>query len=108
VLLHVLAVVALGVGEAVHPLLEDRVDAVPQGQPEAQALVVVAEPGDAVLAPLVGPGAGLVVAEVAPGVAVVAVVLAHGAPLPLAQVRAPLAPRNVMLPALFQALGLCC
>ena len=92
VLLHVLAVVSLRVGQAEHPLLEDRVDAVPQRDREAEDLGVVAESGDAVLAPLVGARAGLVVGEVLPGVAELAVVLAHGAPLPLADVRTPLLP----------------
>ncbi len=44
VLLHVLAVVALGVGETEHPLLDDRVFAVPQGECHAQLLTVVADP----------------------------------------------------------------
>ena len=94
VLLHVFAVVALLVGEAEHPLLEDRVDAVPQRDREAQDLRVVAEARDAVFAPLVGARAGLVVGEVVPRGAAGAVVLAHGAPLPLAEVWAPLLPSD--------------
>ena len=70
VLLHVLAVVPLGVGEAEHPLLQDRVLAVPQGERQTQVLAVVADPGDAVLTPAVGARAGLIVSEVVPGVAV--------------------------------------
>ena len=92
VLLHVLAVVALAVGQAEGALLEDRIAAVPQRQREAQHLVVVADAAQAVLAPAVGARARLVVGEVVPGVAVVAVVLAHRAPLPLAQVGSPLLP----------------
>ena len=91
-LLHVLAVVALAVGEAEQALLQDRVLAVPQGERQAQALLVVGDAGDAVLAPAVGAGAGVVVREVVPGIAVRAVVLAHRAPLPLAEIRAPEAP----------------
>ncbi len=94
VLLDVLAVVSLGVGEAEHPLLEDRVAAVPQGEREAQPLFVVADARDAVLAPAVGAGAGLVVGEVRPGVAVLAVVLPYGPPLALAQIGTPTAPRH--------------
>src|SRR4029079_18720641 len=94
VLLDVLAVVALAVREAEHPLLEDRVRAVPQGEREAEALALVGDAGDAVLAPAVGARARLVVGEVAPGVAVVAVVLAHRPPLALAEVRAPRLPRG--------------
>ena len=92
VLLDVLAVVALGVGQTEHPLLEDRVDAVPHGERQAEALVIVGDAGDAVLAPLVGARPRLIVAEVAPRVTVGAVVLAHGAPLPLAEVWAPRLP----------------
>ena len=87
--LHVLAVVALGVGEPEHPLLQDRVAAVPHGERKAPALVVVAEPGDAVLAPAIGARAGLVMGEVVPGIAAVAVVLAHRPPLPFAEVWPP-------------------
>ena len=94
VLLHVLPVVALGVGQPEGALLEDRVGAVPQRDREAQQLAVVAQAGDAVLTPLVGPGPGLVVGEVAPRITVVAVVLPDRAPLALAQVGAPSTPRN--------------
>ena len=69
VLLHVLAVVAFAVGQPEEPLLEDRILAVPQGQREAEALLVVGDAGEAVFAPAVGARAGLVVGEVVPGVA---------------------------------------
>ena len=104
VLLDVLAVVPLAVGEAERALLEDGVPLVPEGEGEAQALLVVGDPAEAVLAPPVGPGAGLVVGEVVPGVAVLAVVLADRAPLPLAEVRAPLLPGDPRLAGLVQPL----
>jgi len=97
VLLDVLAVVALAVGEAEQALLQDRIDAVPQREREAQALLVVAGPGDAVLAPAIGARARVVVREVVPGAAGVAVVLADGAPLALAQIRPPAPPRDAGL-----------
>ena len=102
VLLHVLAVVALAVGEPEEPLLEDRILAVPQGQREAEALFVIGNAGDAVLAPAVGARAGLIVGEEVPGVAVLAVVLAHGAPLPFAQVGPPLLPGDLLLAGFFE------
>ena len=105
VLLDVLAVIAFGVGEPEHPLLEDRIDAVPHGDPEAQLLTVVTEPGDAVLAPLVGTRARLIVGEVAPGIAVVAVVLAHRAPLAFTEVRAPTLPRGPTRPRRLETIG---
>ena len=63
VLLDVLAVVALAVGQAEQPLLEDRVLAVPQRQPEVDEAVPVADPAEAVLAPPVGAGVGLIERE---------------------------------------------
>ena len=68
VLLHVLAVVALAVGQSEEPLLEDRILAVPQSHAEAEALLVVGDAGDAVFAPAVGAGAGMIVGEEVPGV----------------------------------------
>ena len=92
VLLDVLAVVALRPGQPEGPLLQDRVAAVPQGQAQAQPLLDVAEPGQPVLAPPVGPGPGVVVRQVVPRLPVRAVVLADRAPLPLADVRSPPVP----------------
>jgi len=54
ILLDVLAVIAFAVGQAEQPFLEDRVLAVPQGERETQPLVVVAETGEASLAPVIG------------------------------------------------------
>ena len=92
VLLDVLAVVAFAVGQSEQPLLENRILAVPEGQAETEALPIVGDAGDAVLAPSVGAGAGMIVGEGIPGVARLAVVLAHGAPLPFAQIWPPRLP----------------
>ena len=81
--------IALAVGQAEQPLLEDRILAVPQRQREAEPLPIVGDAGNAVLAPAVGARARLVVREVEPGIAVLAVILANGSPLPLTQVRTP-------------------
>ena len=91
-LLHVLAVVALGIGQAEEPFLEDRVAAVPEGQGEAQAALAIGDAQQAVFAPAVGPAAGLIVGKVAPGIAVRRVVFADRGPLPFGQVRAPAFP----------------
>ena len=93
-LLDVLAVIALRIGQPEQALLEDRVALVPQRKPEAQMLLVVTEPGDAVLAPAIGATARVIMRQILPGVAVLAVVLAHGAPLPFAQIRPPAPPRR--------------
>jgi len=101
VLLDVLAVVALGIRQAEQALLQDRVALVPQGQGQAQLLLVVADAGDAVLAPPVGARPRLVMAEIRPGVSVVAVVLPDCAPLALTEIRPPGPPRNAR-PGLMQ------
>jgi hypothetical protein len=51
VLLDVLAVIPLRVGQAEETFLDDRVLFVPQREREAQALLLVAQPGHTVLAP---------------------------------------------------------
>ncbi len=94
VLLGVLAVVALAVGQPEQPLLEDRVLAVPQRDPEVDEAVPVADPAEPVLTPAVGPGVGLIERERRPGVAVGRVVLPDRAPLPAGEVRAPEPPRD--------------
>src|SRR5215472_2147948 len=102
IFLDVFSVIGLAVGQAERPLLEDRILAVPQRQRKTQPLVIVAETGEAVLAPVISARAGLVVAEIVPGVTIAAVVLADGAPLALTEVRPPLPPRNPFLPRLVQ------
>ena len=62
-LLHVLAVVALIAGEAEQALFENRIAAVPERQRETQALVVVADAGDAVFAPAVRAQVGMLERE---------------------------------------------
>src|SRR5690606_3640917 len=90
--LDVLAVVALGAGEAEETFLEDGVAAVPQGDGEGQAALAVTEAEQAVLAPAVGAAAGVFVREGFPGGAAERVVLADGGPLALGQVGAPAFP----------------
>src|SRR5450755_3959089 len=92
VLLDVLTVITLRVREAERPLLQDRVPPVPQRQGQPQPLLDVAEPGQPVLPPPVGPRPGVVVRQVVPRVAVGAVVLPDRALLPLADVRPPPVP----------------
>jgi hypothetical protein len=99
----VLAVVSLGVGQPEQPLLQNWIGAVPQTDRQAQQLPVVAEPGQPVLAPPVGPGSRLIVGERGPGIAA-AVTLAHRAPLTLAEIRTPAAPRDVPQLGLGEAL----
>src|SRR5262249_909932 len=107
VLLQVLTVISLTVREAEHALLENRIVAVPQSEREAQPLPIVADPGDAIFAPVISARARLVVTEVLPGVTVFAVVLAHRAPLPLTGVGPPFLPGCNLTAGLFQGFFFC-
>src|ERR1022692_2828553 len=80
VFLDVLAVIALRSGQAERALLQDRVGAVPQCQPQALPLLDAAESGQPVLAPAVGTGAGVLVRQVAQRLAVRAVILRGPSP----------------------------
>ncbi len=95
VFLDVLAVIALVAGQPEHPLLEERIGAVPQREREAQVLRVVGNAGNAVLAPAVRARSRVLVRKIFPGRSIGAVVLAHGAPLALADVRSESAPRRL-------------
>ena len=90
--LDVLAMIALGVGEAEQTLLQNRVVLVPQSEADAPKQLVVGETGQSVLAPAVGAAAGMVVRKIIPSGAAWAIVFAHGAPLALAQIGSPAAP----------------
>src|SRR5262249_47734963 len=92
VLLDVLAVVALRAGQPERAFLQDRVPPVPQRQAQAQPLVDVAEPGQAVFPPPVGPGPRVIMRQVIPRVAVGALIPRHRPPLPLANIRPPPVP----------------
>ena len=54
IFLDVFAVIALAVGQAERPLLQDRILAVPQDQRKTQPLVIVTETGETILAPVIG------------------------------------------------------
>src|SRR6185503_6528672 len=99
VLLDVLAVIPLRPRQAEEALLDRLVASVPQRQREADVLVAIADPGDAVFVPAIGARARLFVGEVVPGIAVRAVVFAHRAPRALGEVRAPALPVDGLLQA---------
>src|SRR5450432_219889 len=104
VFLHVFSVIALAVGQPEQSLLDDRIAAIPKREGKAEPLPIVANPGQAILAPVIRPRAGLIVTEVVPRIPVLAVVLAHGPPLALAQVRPPLFPRNAFVPGFVETM----
>ena len=104
-LLHILAMITLGVGEAEQSLFEDRVVPVPQCERQAQALAAIADPANPVLAPMIGAAAGMVVREVIPRVATGGIIFAHRAPLALGEIRPPEFPVSPCRCILGQALG---
>ena len=85
------------------PLLQDGVLAVPQRKGEAEVLLVVGDPAQAVLAPAIRPGPRLVMGEKVPGIAVVAVILPHRPPLPVREIRSPFPPGNLLGAGCFQS-----
>ena len=91
-LLHILAVVALGPGQAEQPFLQDGVAAVPHREAEAQPALAVGDAEQTVLAPAVGAAGRVIEGEIFPRLAVGRVILAHRAPLPLGEIRAPALP----------------
>ena len=100
-LFHVLAVIALAVGEAEEALLQNRILAVPQRQRETEPALAVGQAQQPILAPAISAAAGMVVWEILPTSAVRRIILAHGGPLALGQVWTPafpvLRPRGVLL-----------
>ena len=93
-LLDVLAVIPLRRNDAEVALFQDRVALVPEGEREAQPLLIVADAGDPVFSPSVRPAPRNVVAERVPGSAAGAVILTNRAPLALTQIRSPRLPAS--------------
>ena len=92
ILLHVLAVIAFISRQAEQAFFQDGIAPIPQRQREADPLVAVADPADAVFSPAIGARARMVVREIFPGRPVRAVIFADGAPLPLGEIRSPALP----------------
>ena len=102
VFLDILAMIALRPGQPERALLEDRIPPVPQRQPQAQPLLDVTEPGQAVLTPPVSLRPRMIMRQVIPRVAVRTVILPHRAPLALAYVRPPPVPFAGLPQSVFQ------
>ncbi len=95
ILFHILAVIALAVGQSKEPFLENRILAVPQGQSKAD------------FAPAVSARMGMIVGEVIPCVTHLAIVLADCAPLSLTQVGSPFSPWQSLNARLLKTRRLC-
>src|ERR1041385_6970834 len=86
ILLHVLAMIAFAVGQTEEALFKDGVLPVPQRQREAELLLVIGNPCQAIFSPAIGARAGLIVCKVIPCIASLAVILAYRSPLSFTQV----------------------
>src|SRR5207249_689950 len=102
-LLHVLAVIALGTGEAEEPLLEDGVATVPERDREAEPAFAVGDPEEPVFAPAVRAAPRVVVRQVVPARPVGRVILPHRSPLALGQVGPPALPVALTAAVLLEA-----
>src|SRR5262249_44435465 len=103
VLLDVFAVVSFAVCEPEEPFLQNRVLAVPQGESEAEPLLLVRNPSETILAPAIRPRTSVIVGEKVPRVSVGTVILAHRPPLSVRAIRSPLLPRHVLRPRCLKA-----
>ena len=83
-LLNVFAVISLSVREAEKPLFQNRILPIPEGQSQTEALMIVAQTGNAIFAPTIGATARLVVTEIVPGGPVRTVILTNRSPLAFA------------------------
>src|SRR5262245_51564948 len=89
IFLDILAMIPLIAGQAVEPLFQNRIAAIPKSQGEAQALMIVGDAGDSVLSPAVSSQMRVLEGKIFPGCAIRAVVLAHRAPLALGKIGTP-------------------
>ena len=96
ILLDIFAVVALAIGEAEQALFQNGIFAVPERKGKTEQLLVVAESGQTVLAPVISSRTSMIVGEVIPGISVRTIVFANGTPLPLAQIRSPFFPGKLV------------
>src|SRR5271156_4370356 len=99
ILFYILAVIPFPVVKPKKALFEDRIFLIPHGQRKTDVLVTVAETGDAVFAPAVGPGTGVIVRQIVPGIAIRAVIFADGAPLAFGEIGSPTLPMDCSISA---------
>src|SRR5262245_18062097 len=104
--LHVLAMIAFAIRTSEKALFQDRIFSVPQRQREPKVLLVVADPGQTVLAPAICPAAGVVVGKVIPRGSARRIILSHGAPLAFREVWSPTFPIGHALGILLHTHGL--
>src|SRR3954454_10616431 len=103
ILLDIFPVITLAIGQSEHPLLQDRVLAIPERQRKTQPLLIITDTGEPIFTPVIGARAGLIVSKIIPRVAVRAVILADSAPLPFAEIGPPRPPGNSRFPRFVQS-----
>jgi hypothetical protein len=92
VFFDILAVIALGSAQAEETLFQNRIAAIPEREGETEALVIVADAGDAVFGPTIRSGAGMVVGEIIPRVSISAIILPRISPRALGEIGPPAPP----------------
>src|SRR5262245_15269500 len=92
ILLYIFAVIPLLIGQAKHPLFEERILFIPQCHTQAEILLVITKATQAVFVPAISPAAGMVVRKIVPGIPIYAVIFAHRTPGALTEVRSPAPP----------------
>src|SRR5262252_2949825 len=92
VFFDVFSVVAFAVGQAEEPFLQNGIFSVPEGKRKTEPLLFVGQTSQTILAPTIGPRAGMVVRKVIPGISPFAVILTDRSPLTLAQIGPPALP----------------
>src|SRR5262249_10652619 len=102
-LLTVFTVIAFAIGKAKKAFLQNRVPSVPESQGQTEALMIVAEAGDAIFTPTIGTTARLVMAEIIPGGSIGTIILANSSPFAFAQVGSPEPPRCSATVRLFKS-----
>ena len=90
--LHILAVIALRIGQSEEAFFQKRIAPIPQREPKTHPALAVADPEQPILAPPIRPAPRVFVRQVIPRIAIGGVILPHRAPLALCKIRSPALP----------------
>src|SRR5277367_2310184 len=108
ILFYILAVIPFPIAQTEKALFEDRIFLIPHGERKTDVLMAIAETGNSIFAPAIGPGAGVIVREIIPGIAIRAVIFADGPPLAFGEVRSPTLPVDGPISARLESLSFRC
>src|SRR5262249_9385184 len=104
IFLDVFAMVSFVAGQTVEALLQNGIAPIPKRKGETHILVPIANAGQTIFVPTIGPRTGMVVWKMLPSGPIGAVVLAHSAPGPFTEIGAPAFPMFLTARVLFEAL----